>query len=356
LVHATRTSAALLLISRSAIPLICAALCLFALAPPAKADPGDTLSNIRNRGYLRCGVSQGITGFSMRDSTGHWAGIDADFCRAVAAAALGNPSKVQFIPLNTTARFPALELQEIDILARNTTWTVFREPTFQVQFTGVLYYDSEGFITAKTGPYAHTATLDGATICVQDGSNEAANITEYARVHNLHVSLLNTANLKAARQQFAAGACSVLTDDLSTLADMLLHVPNPDDFIIRPEHIAREPFSPAVRWDDPDWIALVRAVYAALIDADARGLTQAEAATIGATGSNPMTIAYLSETAPIGRALSLAPNWAAKAVAAAGNYGEIFNRNLGAASPLKLDPGPNKPWTEGGLLYAPPFQ
>ncbi len=349
-------AALFLSISRAGIAIICITLLLLSLAPAAKADPGDTLNTIRNRGYLRCGVSQGITGFSIRDSSGHWGGIDVDFCRAVAAAALGNPSKVQFVPLSTTARFPALELQEIDILARNTTWTVFREPTFQVQFTGILYYDSEGFITAKGGPYAHSATLDGAKICVQEGSNEAANITEYARVQNLHLSLLNTANLKAARQQFEAGACDVLTDDSSTLAEMLLHVPNPDDFIIRPEHIARQPLSPAVRWDDPDWAALVRAVYTALIDADVRGLTQAEAATIGTTGNNPMTIAYLSETAPIGRALSLAPNWAAKAVAAAGNYGEIFNRDLGAGSPLKLDPGPNKPWTEGGLLYVPPFQ
>jgi len=335
---------------------VIATLLFLAWPPPAKADPGDTLAYIRTRGYLRCGVSQGITGFSIRDAAGHWSGIDVDFCRALAAATLGSASKVEFIPLNASARFPALELQEIDILARNTTWTVFRVPTFQVQFTGVLYYDSEGFITAKNGPYAHSQTLDGATICVQDGSNEAANITEYARLQNLHVTLLNTANLKAARQQFAAGACSVLTDDRSTLADMLLHVPNPDDFIIRPEQIARQPFSPAVRWDDPAWAALVSAVYAALIDADARGLTQEAAAAIGPTGNTPMTIAYLSETAPVGRALSLAPNWAAKAVAAAGNYGEIFNRDLGADSPLKLDAGPNKPWTQGGLLYAPPFQ
>ncbi len=345
-----------LLMSRAAVTLICTTLLLLTLMPPAKADAGDTLSYIRNRGYLRCGVSKGITGFSMRDSSGQWSGIDVDFCRAVAAASLGNPAKVQFVPLTATARFPALELQEIDILARNTTWTVFREPTFQVQFTGVLYYDSEGFITAKSGPYAHSPTLEGAKICVQEGSNEAANITEYATVQNLHLTLLSTANLKAARQQFEAGACDVLTDDGSTLADMLLHVPNPDDFIIRPEHIARQPLSPAVRWDDPAWISLVRAVYAALIDADARGLTQAEAAAIGITGTTPMTIAYLSETAPIGRALSLAPNWAAKAVAATGNYGEMFNRDLGAGSPLKLEIGPNKPWTQGGLLYAPPFQ
>jgi general L-amino acid transport system substrate-binding protein len=338
------------------IATICAALCLLGQIAPAKADPGDTLAYVRTRGYLRCGVSQGITGFSMRDGAGHWAGMDVDFCRAVAAAALGNPQKVQFIPLTANARFPALALQEIDILARNTTWTVFREPTFQVQFIGVLYYDSEGFITAANGPFAHSKTLDGARICVEDGSNQAANVTEYARLQNLHVTLVEAPSFTVARQRFKAGACSVLTDDLSALADMLLRVPNPGDFIVRPEHIAKEPFSPVVRWDDPDWTTLVRAVYAALIDADERGLTQAQAAGIGKASNDPQIAAYLSETAPVGRALAIAPNWAAKAVAAAGNYGEIFNRNLGAGSRLKLDAGSNRPWTEGGLLYAPPFQ
>lgn len=332
------------------------AILLLNLVPPAKADPGDTLSYIRNRGYLRCGVSEGITGFSMRDSSGHWAGMDVDFCKAVAAAALGDASKVQFIPLAATARFPALELQEVDILARNTSWTVFREPTFQVQFTGVLYYDSEGFMAAENGPFAHSKTLDGAIICVEEGSNQAANVTEYAALQNWHVTLLATPNFKVARQKFIAGACNVLTDDRSALAEMLLHIPNPGDYMIRPEHIGKEPFSPAVRWDDPAWVTLVRAVYAAVIDADERGLTQTQAAAIGAASHDPMAVAYLSETAPIGRALSIAPDWAALAVAAAGNYGEMFNRNLGAGSPLKLDPGPNKPWTMGGLLYAPPFQ
>jgi general L-amino acid transport system substrate-binding protein len=341
---------------RLAIKTSCTALLLFGLAPAAKANPGDTLSYVRTRGYLRCGVSDGITGFSMMDASGHWAGIDVDFCRAVAAAALGDASKVQFIPLSATARFPALELQEIDILARNTTWTVFREPTFQVQFIGVLYYDSEGFITASASPFAHSKTLNGATICVEDGSNQAANVAEYARLQNWHVKLVTAPNFQVARMNLASGACNVLTDDLSAMAEMLLHTPNPTAYVIRPDHIAKEPFSPVVRWDDPAWTALVRAVYAALIDADERGLTQAQAAKIGTASSDPAVAAYLGETAPIGRALSMAPNWAAQAVAAAGNYSEIFNRNLGDGSALKLDAGPNKPWTEGGLLYAPPFQ
>lgn len=341
---------------RLAIVVVCVVPFLIALVPAARADPGDTLATVRMRGYLRCGVSEGITGFSMRNAQGVWAGIDVDFCRAVAAAALGDAQKVQFIPLHATARFPALALQEIDILARNTTWSVFREPTFQVEFTGVLYFDSEGFITAGNGPFAHSKTLDGATICVEDGSNQASNVTEYAKLQNWQVKLVTAANFNVARQKLASGGCSVLTDDRSALAEMLLHTPNPADYIIRPEEIAKEPFSPAVRWDDPAWTVLVRAVYAALIDADERGLTQAKAAAINAGSNDPLASVYLGETAPIGRALSLAPDWAVVAVAAAGNYGEIFNRNLGAGSPLKLDPGPNKPWTEGGLLYAPPFQ
>ncbi len=307
------------------------------------------LAYIHTRGVLRCGVSTGITGFSARDAAGAWSGMDVDFCRAVAAATLGDPAKVTFIPLNATARFPAIESHDIDILARNTTWTVQREAIYGVAFVGVLYYDESGFLVSVKGPYATSATVDGARICVEAGSNHLANVTSYASQNDWRFTPVTTPSFQAGRQAFLAGQCDIYADDISALHDMLLHLPDPAAYVIRPERIAKEPLSPLVRWDDGQWVAIVRAVYAALVDADERGLTQAQAAA----GANA---AYLAETAPVGHALGLAPDWAVKVIASVGNYGEMFNRNLGAGSPLKLDPGPNRPASQGGLLYAPPFQ
>ncbi len=321
----------------------------FAVPVPALADTGDTLNYIHTRGMLRCGVSTGITGFSVRDAAGAWSGMDVDFCRAVAADVLGDPRKVAFIPLNATARFPAIESRDIDILARNTTWTVQREAIYGVAFVGVLYYDEAAFLVRASGPYASSATVDGARICVEAGSNHLADVTAFASQHGWRFTPVVSPSFQAGRQAFLAGQCDIYTDDISALHDMLLHVPDPAAYVIRPERVAKEPLSPLVRWDDGQWVAIVRAVYAALVDADERGLTQAQATAGGQA-------AYLAETAPVGHALGLAPDWALKVIASVGNYGEIFNRNLGDGSPLNLAPGLNRPAAQGGLLYAPPFQ
>jgi general L-amino acid transport system substrate-binding protein len=328
------------------------------LAPISQthADVGDTLRLVRARGTLRCGVSEGIVGFSARDASGTWSGIDVDFCRAVAAVVLGDRNKVRFLPLHAKARFPALASREIDILARNTTWSVEREATFAVIFVGVLYYDSQGFVVRADSRFAHADTLDGARICVELGSNQLENVLDFARRWGWQVAPVEAADFGIGRKDLQAGICDVMTDDISALHEMLLRMPDPDAFVMRPEQFTKEPLGPAVRWDDGKWLALIRAIYAALLDADERGLTQVQAQTIGPTGSDATQSAYLAQTAGTARAFGIAPNWAALAVAGAGNYGEMFARNLGADSRLKLEPGPNRPWSQGGLLYAPPFQ
>ena len=323
---------------------------------PASALPGDTIQLVRARGYLRCGVSEGIAGFSMRDSTGNWSGIDVDFCRAVAAVVLGNPNKVEFISLRATARFPALYSREIDILARNTTWTVEREAVFSVIFVGILYADSQGFLARADSPFAHGDTLDGARICVEEGTNQLDDLQKFADGQGWHITPVIYSDMASGHKDLADGSCSVLTDDISALTEMLLHVPDRSAYVLRPERIAKEPLGPAVRWDDGQWLVLVRAVYAVLIDAEERGLTQVQAKEIPATGGTPQQRAYVHEAARIGRALGIPRNWAALAVASVGNYGEMFDRNLGGLSTLKLERGLNRPWTQGGLLYAPPFQ
>jgi general L-amino acid transport system substrate-binding protein len=340
--------------------LLACALCSLILLPfgttHAAADAGDTLRLIRARGALRCGVSEGIEGFSIRDANGNWSGIDVDFCRAVAAAALGDPSKVRFVPLIATARFPAIASREIDVLARNTTWTVIREAAFSIIFVGVLYYDSQSFIVRADGPFAHSANLDGAKLCVENGSNQLAELRTYAKANGWRFTTVMEPGLASGRDAFAHGVCDVLMDDVSALHEMLLRVPDPAAYVIRPEQFSQSPLGPAVRWDDGQWVALVRAVYAALIDAEERGLTQLAARHLINGQADPAHAAYLDETGPVGRTFGISPLWAALAVASVGNYGEVFARDLGPGTPLKLDRGVNRPWNQGGLLYAPPFQ
>ncbi len=326
------------------------------LIAPAAADSGDTLQLVRRLGRVRCGVSEGIQGFSIRDASGGWSGIDVDFCRAVAAAVLGDPSKVHFVPLIATARFPSIASGEIDILSRDTTWTVIREAAFSIIFVGVMYYDSQSFIVRTDGPFAHSANLDGARMCVENGSNQLAELKTYAKAHSWHFTTVMEPGLINGRQAFTRGACDVLMDDVSALHELLLHVPDPNAYTIRPEQFSQSPLGPAVRWDDGQWVALVRAVYAALIDAEARGLTQDDARKLINGQPDPDHSTYLDETGGVGRALGISPLWAALAVSSVGNYGEIFARDLGPGTKLRLDRGVNKPWTEGGLLYAPPFQ
>jgi general L-amino acid transport system substrate-binding protein len=322
----------------------------------AHAETGDTLRLVRARGTLRCGVSEGIAGFSSRDAAGSWTGIDVDFCRALAAVVLGDRDKVRFVALRATSRFPAIASREIDILSRNTTWSVEREASFAVIFVGVLYFDSQGFIARADNRFARNDTLDGARICVEDGTNLIDHLRDFVRQKGWSIHPVVNPDLESDRKNLESGACDLLTEDVSALVEMSQKVPDPTALVIRPERVAKEPLGPVVRWDDGQWLALTRAVYAALIDAEERGLTQEQARAILRGSGDAANPAYLAATARIGRALGVAPNWVALVVASVGNYGEMFTRSLGSGSPLKLDRGLNRLWSQGGLLYAPPFQ
>lgn len=322
-------------------------------ARPANAETGDTLSAVRARGELRCGVSQGISGFSAKGEDGQWHGMDADFCRAVAIAALGDANKVKFVPLSALQRFRALQTQSIDLLTRTTTWTVSREANFSVVFAGVTYYDSQGIMLRADLP----GSLEGRRVCIESGTDELDDITSYAQGKNWHLTPVLVADKAEQMQKLGSGACDAVVGDISSLQELRADLPKPDAYKILPDKIAKEPLGPLVRWDDGQWIVLTRAVYAVLIDADERGLTQKEAQSMVSGGTlNQSETDYLTATNQIGTALGLSPDWAVQIIANIGNYGEMFNRNLGKDSALNMDPGPNQPWTKGGLLYAPPLQ
>lgn len=329
--------------------LIAAATLLAVAWAPTAATAGDTLTDIRARGLVRCGVSEGIFGLSARDSSGRWAGLDVDFCRAVAAAALGNPEKVSFVPLRASARFPALQLKAIDLLARNTTWTLDREAGIRVHFAGILLYDGQGFMVPKGGSGTAAARLDGATVCVEKGTTHERNLADYAAARRIRVTPLVIDSATGVAEALFAGRCRVYTSDASQLAAARLRAPAGREFLILPERISKEPLGPVVRRGDDDWLTLVRWVLFALLTAEEKGVTKE-------TARNPDTARVLGADGDVAKALGTDSGWALRAVESAGNYGEMFDRNLGGGSPLKLERGLNRLWTGGGLMYAPPMR
>jgi len=320
----------------------------------AHAAPGETLDAARVRGTLRCGVSEGIAGFSAKDSAGRWSGMDADFCRAVAAAALGDAAKVTFVPLRASARFPALRGGQIDLLARNTTWTLEREAGLGVQFAGVIFYDGQTFmVPAKSGVKA-PAGLKGATVCVEKGTTSAQRLAGYAADLGLAIRSLVIDSSAGAADAFFAGQCGALTGDASQLAAMRLRAPGGLHTVaILAERISKEPLGPVVRAGDDSWLTLVRWVLFSLVMAEEHGLTQANVRQRMTDRSLQRT---LGAGAEISRMLDVEPGWGMRVVLSAGNYGEMFERNLGGQSALKLERGLNNLWTKGGLMYAPPVR
>lgn len=337
----------------AAVLAICVALPV-ALTTDACAADGDTLAQIRARGVVRCGVSEGIEGFSSKDSSGHWSGLDADFCRAVAAAALGDPAKVAYVPLKASARFPALADGIVDLLARNTTWTLLRESALKVQFAGVLFYDTQAFLVRRPGG-AQTATgLKGATVCVEKGTSTDAHLREYSADNQLDIKPLVIDSAIEARRAFYAGRCGAYAADLSHLAAVRVEAPDgPQSAEILPERIAKEPLSPVVRSDDPNWLTLVRWVLFTLVAAEELGVTRDN---LQARLADPAVKRALADDDAINRGLGVDRGWMVRAVQSVGNYGEMFDRNLGPRTPLKLERGLNRLWTQGGLMYAPPLR
>ncbi len=323
-----------------------------AIAGPAQA--GETVDAIKERGSMICGANTGLAGFGGPDSEGNWTGLDVDVCRAVAAAILGDAQAVEFVPLTAQQRFTALQSGEVDMLSRNTTWTLSRDTSLGLNFAGVTYYDGQGFMVPANLGVSSALELDGAAVCVQTGTTTELNLSDFFRANGMSFEPVVIESLDEVNAAYFAGRCDVYTTDASGLASIRATVaPNPEEHVILPEIISKEPLGPAVRHGDDEFLDIVKWVVYALIEAEEKGITQANVGDMA--GSDDPTIQRLLGSTPgMGEALGLGEDWAANAIAAVGNYGEIFDRNIGPDTPLRLERGINALWTEGGLMYAMP--
>jgi general L-amino acid transport system substrate-binding protein len=311
---------------------------------------GGTFDDVRARSRLVCGVSDGLQGFSSRDDAGAWHGFDVDFCRAVAAAVLGDPTKVDFKPYSAATRFDALKAGEIDLLSRNSTWTMQRDLELGVEFAGVAYYDGQGFLTKAVDGFTSALELVGARICVVSGTTTEANAAAYFAHNKIKVTFLRFTDRAEARKAYEAGECDAYTADRSALAAERSLLPAPTDHVLLRETISKEPLGPVTREGDDAWTGLVRWTLYGLINAEELGITSG---TVAAPDKREEAVAL---GAAATRALGLADDWLITTISATGNYGEIFERNLGEETPLGLSRGANALWTKGGILYAPPMQ
>jgi general L-amino acid transport system substrate-binding protein len=325
------------------------------VALPAQA--GKALDAIKQRGQLICGVSTGLAGFSAADSQGNWSGMDVDVCKAIAAAVLGDASKVKWVPLSAQQRFTALQSGEIDILSRNTTWTLTRDASLGLTFTGVTYYDGQGFMVTTKSKVKSAKQLKGATVCVQSGTTTEKNLTDYSRANGLNIKPVVFEKLEATNAAYFAGRCVAYTTDASGLASIRnKEAKDPKEHVILPELISKEPLGPSVRRGDDEFAAIARWVQFALVEAEDYGVTQANVDEMSKKTDNPAIGRLLGSTEDTGKLLGLDKNWAANAIKAVGNYGEMFERNVGPKSPLGLPRGLNNLWSKGGIMYAPPVR
>jgi len=318
----------------------------FAAALSATAG---TLDDVRSRDKLICGVSEGLPGFSEKDGSGVWRGFDVDFCKAVAAVVVGDAAKVEYVPLSATVRFDALTDRRIDLLSRNSTWTMSRDLELGIDFAGISYFDGQGFLVPTLLGATSALQLDGAKICMASGTTSEQNATEFFQNKNLKVSFLRFNKWADARAAYAAEKCDVFTGDRSALAAERSLLPVPQNHVILRDVISKEPLGPMTRKDDPKWTGLVRWTLFALINAEELGLNSKSIAS----DQRQQAIAL---GAPATKSLGLADDWLVKVIGSVGNYGEIFERNLGENTPLDLSRGINALWKQGGLLYAPPMQ
>ncbi len=323
-------------------------------AVPAHA--GKTLDAIKQRGQLVCGVNTGLAGFSAADSQGNWSGLDVDVCKAIAAAVLGDASKVKWVPLNAQQRFTALQSGEIDILSRNTTWTLTRDASLGMHFTNTTYYDGQGFMVPTKGKVKSAKQLKGATVCVQSGTTTEKNLTDFSRANKLDIKPVVFDKVEAATGAYFAGRCQAYTTDASGLASVRnKEAKNPTEHLILPELISKEPLGPSVRRGDDEFYAIAKWVIFALVEAEEYGITQANADAMK-TSTDPVVQRILGTSEDTGKLLGLDKEWAYRAVKAVGNYGEIFERNVGPKSALGLPRGVNNLWNKGGIMYAPPVR
>jgi general L-amino acid transport system substrate-binding protein len=314
-----------------------------------------TLKAVKDRGILNCGAHGSLAGFGLPDAQGKWTGLDVDVCRAIAAAIFNDPTKVKFVPLTAKDRFTALQSGEIDVLSRNTTWTLSRDTSLGLNFTGVDYYDGQGFMVHKSLKVNSALELNGASVCVQQGTTTELNLADYFRAHKMQLKTVTFATANEAVKAYDAGRCDTYTTDASGLYAERLRLSNPDDNIVLPEIISKEPLGPVVRHGDDQWFDIVKWVLFAMINAEELGITQKNVDDM-MKSSNPAIKRFVGTEGNYGEQLGLTKDWAVRIVKAVGNYGEAFERNVGKGSPLKIDRGLNKLWNQGGIQYAPPIR
>lgn len=315
-----------------------------------------TLEDVQAAGELKCGVSTGLAGFAAPDASGEWQGMDVSICRAVAAAALGDPMKVKFVPTTGKTRFTALASGEVDMLARVTTWTFSRDVDLGFEFVGVNYYDGQGFMVPAELGVGSATELDGATVCIQTGTTTELNLADYFRANGMSYEPVPIETNAEAQQKYLANACDVYTTDASGLAATRGTFEDPSAHVILPEIISKEPLGPLVRHGDNQWGDVVRWTLNALITAEELGVTSANLEEMSAGTDNPEINRLLGTEGDLGAMLGLDKEWAKRAIAASGNYAEIFDANVGPETPIGLERGINALWTDGGILYTPPFR
>jgi general L-amino acid transport system substrate-binding protein len=320
--------------------------------PLARAQ---TLKAVKERGTLNCGVGQGLLGFSSQDDKGEWSGLDVDICRAVAAAALGDPAKVTFTPLDAAGRFEALQSGKIDVLSRNSTWTMSRETQLNLLFAGVAYYDGQGFLVRRESGTDTALQLGGKTVCAQAGTTTELNLADYFRANGMALNIVQLATAEESRKAYDEKKCDVLTSDVSQLYAERLKLAAPDSHVILPEVISKEPLGPVVRQGDDQWFNLVKWTLYALINAEELGVKSA-GLDDALKSADPNIRRLVGTEGEFGQQLGLGNDWAVRAVRATGNYGEIYERNVGAQSRLSIPRGLNALWTRGGIQYAPPVR
>jgi general L-amino acid transport system substrate-binding protein len=320
-----------------------------------QAANAQTLKTVKDRGMLSCGVSQGLPGFSAPDDKGNWTGIDVDVCRAIAAAVLNDPTKVKFVPLSAKDRFTALQSGEIDVLSRNTTWTVSRDTSLGANFTGVTYYDGQGFMVKKALKVNSALELNNASVCVQTGTTTELNLADYFKANKMKYEVIAFGTIDEAIKAYESGRCDVFTDDSSGLYASRLKLANTADHVVLPEIISKEPLGPMVRHGDDQWFDIVKWTLFAMVTAEELSITQKNVDEM-TKSDKPEMKRVLGTDGNLGEQLGLTKDWVIRIVKAVGNYGESFERNVGSASPLGIARGLNGLWSKGGLQYAPPIR
>ncbi len=322
----------------------------------AGAAAAGTLDDVKARGKLNCGVTVGLVGFAAPDANGEWNGFDVAMCRAVAAAVLGDGAAVEFVPTTGKTRFTALASGEVDMLARNTTWTFSRDVDLKFEFVGVNYYDGQGFMVPKELGVSSAKELDEATVCIQTGTTTELNLADFFRSNNISYEPVPIETNAEAQQQYLAGACDVYTTDASGLAATRATFEDPAAHVVLPEIISKEPLGPLVRHGDNEWGDVVRWTLNALVTAEELGVTSANIGELSAGTDNPEINRLLGTEGTLGEMLGLSADWAKNALMVGGNYGEVFSKNIGEDTPIGLSRGLNAQWKDGGLLYSPPFR